>query len=89
MNGIEVIVQYHQSVQKMSQLWSVLHRKKPQDKYSTTTADEKFTPPIISSSVHYTKQNDDITYSNILGESLHNKQMCICPYTEVIPCLLN
>ena len=72
MNGIEVIVQYHQSVQKMSQLWSALHRKKPQEKYSPTTADEKSPPPTISSNVHYTKQDDDITYGDILGESLHN-----------------
>ena len=56
----------------MSQLWSVLHRREPQEKYSPRTADEKSPPPTISSSVQYTKQDDEITYGNILGESLYN-----------------
>ena len=72
MHGIEVIIQYSQSVQKINQLWSALHRRKPQEKYSPTTSDEKSPPPTISSSVQYTKQDDDITYGNILGESLNN-----------------
>ena len=82
MNEIEVIVQYYQSVQKMSQLWSALHNRKPQEKYSPTTADEKSPQPTISSSVQYTKQDDDITYGNILGESLHNTLISAFVHTQ-------
>ena len=67
----EVPVQYSQSVQGMSQLWSVLHRREPQEKYSHTTANGRSPPPTISSSVQYTKQDDEVTYDNILGESLY------------------
>ena len=77
-----MIVQYSQSVQKMSQLWSALDRRKPQEKYSPTTSDEKSPPPTISSSVHYTKQDDDIIYSNILGESLHNTLISTFVHTQ-------
>ena len=64
------VIQYSQSVERMSQLWSLLHRREPQEKYSHTTTNGRSPPPTISSSVQYTKQDDEITYDNILGESL-------------------
>ena len=48
-------------------MWSAPHRRKPQEKNFPTTADENSAPPNNSNIVHNTKQDDDITYGNILG----------------------